>query len=100
MRIRTAVKNGYKINPSAMLEELQRLKKYCERLEFKADMLRKSVPPSHSDIVSVNYEKTREIVERMLKTVNASQIELGELISSCEAFSEKIERIKKIKFQR
>ena len=63
MKINTAVKRGYNIDYEAVIQDIKKIKAHCERMEYKADTLNKSVPSCHDEIISVNYEKTREITK-------------------------------------
>ena len=98
MKIKTTVERGYSIDYEAVFQEVRKLKAHCERMEYKADTLNKSVPSCHDEIISVNYKKTREITEQMLKKINMAEEELGELLTSCKKFAEKIEATTRIRF--
>ena len=98
MKINTAVKRGYNIDYEAVIQDIKKIKAHCERMEYKADTLNKSVPSCHDEIISVNYEKTREITEQMLKKINIAEEELAELLESCQKFADKVELTKRIRF--
>ena len=98
MKINLAVRRGYKIEYESVIEDVKKIKSYCEKMEDKAHNLNKSVPSCHEEIISKNYEKTREITGAMLKKIANAEFELAELLASCEAFADKVERTKNIRF--
>ena len=98
MKINTQVKRGYKIEYEPVIEAVKKLAAHCKNMESKSLSLNKSVPISHEAIISKNYEKTREITERMIKEIQNAEFELVELLQSCENFALKIERTQNIKF--
>ena len=91
MKIKLSVERGYNIDYYAVYDEISRLVFCCKRMETKAESLKISVPSSHQDILSVNYNKTRAISERIIKKLNDAEEELDELLKSCKQFAEKIQ---------
>ena len=96
MKIRQSVEFGYDINYKAVWEACTDLLKKCKDMQGVADMFNKNVPVSHAEIVSVYYDRTREIAASILKKVERAYFELVELIGSAEGFATKIDIVNNV----
>lgn len=92
MRINTRIEHYDVQSLEDIMSTVEQIREQCRALVGCGEYLTRKTADAHEQFDTVNYNRTKEALERFLKKMEAVRAEMDELLVSCRQFTEKIER--------